>query len=203
MSGWVVAVAAVALAAQPSPPRFKGGPLPAPPAPTVGGGEVLLEVALDAEGKVVAIRTLRETPPYTEALRRAVPGWTFEPARDAEGTEVASTVLVAGSFRPATSVGPAPGQRPQDVAPPAAGVSFPVATVPALYPPQARGDAQVLVEVTVAADGTPTARVVRGAPGFDDAALQAIRQWRFRPTPGRACVVFGFRQPVVTAPVVR
>src|SRR5918994_6367357 len=109
MSRWVMALAVAALAGQPEA-RFKGGQLPAPPAPTVGGGEVLLEVALDAGGNVVAVRTLRDTPPYTEALRTAVGSWTFEPARDARGSGVPCAVLVAGSFPPPPPVGPP--QRP-------------------------------------------------------------------------------------------
>jgi TonB family protein len=178
---------------------IKEGTLPEPSAHNVGGGEVLLEVAVDGGGRVTSIRTLRDTPPYTEAMRRAVATWTFEPARDAQGARP-SLVLVAGSFRPPTSTGPAAGQPPSDLAAPSSGVPFPVTAAPALYPPQARGDAQVLVEMTVAADGTPSGQVVRGASGFDEAARQAAGQWRFRPTPGRAYVLFGFRQPVGTLP---
>jgi len=76
--------------------------------------------------------------------------------------------------------------------------------VPAIYPPSAQGEALVLVEITVGPDGTPAAvRVLRGASGFNEAALQAARQWRFRTpagtTAGRAYIVFGFRQPVALA----
>jgi len=203
MSSCVVALAAVALAAQPALARFKAGTLPAPPAHNVGGGEVLLEMALDAGGRVTAVRTLRDTPPYTEAMRGAVGSWTFEPARGDRGEGAPSLVLAAGSFRPPTSTGPAAGQPPKDVGAPSPGLPFPVTTAPALYPPQARGDAQVLVEMTVAGDGTPSAEVVRGAAGFNEAALQAASLWRFRPTPGRAFVLFGFRQPVGPMPPAR
>ena len=196
----VVALAAVAAAAQPALARFKAGTLPEPPAHNVGGGEVLLEVALDAGARVMSVRTLRDTPPYTETMRGAVGSWTFEPARNAQGEGTPSLVLVAGSFRPPTSTGPAAGQPPKDVAAPSPGLPFPLTTAPALYPPQARGDAQVLVEMTVAAHGTPSGRVVRGASGFDEPARQAAGQWRFRPTPGRVYVLFGFRQPVGTLP---
>jgi TonB family protein len=202
MKSWVVVLAAVAVAAPPALARFKDGALPEAPAHNVGGGEVLLEVAVEGGGRVTAVRTLRDTPPYTDAMRRAVAAWTFEPARDAQGARP-SLVLVAGSFRPPTAAGPAAGQPPADVAAPSPGAPFPVTTVPALYPPQARADAQVLVELTVGADGTPSAQVARGAAGFHEAALQAARQWRFRAGPGRAYVVFGFRQPVVVPVVPR
>lgn len=202
MSDWVMALAALAMAAQPAPARFKSGSLPAPSGATVGGGEVLLEVEVGEAGNVAAVRALRDTPPYTEALRRAVRGWTFEPAQGAQGS-IPSTVLVAGSFRPPTMAGPAIGQAPIDVAAPAAGTPFPTTIAPALYPPHAQGDAQVLVEIAIGAEARPATRVVLGARGFDDAALQAAGQWRFRPGAGIAYVVFGFRQPVTAPPAVR
>jgi TonB family protein len=190
-------VIAAAVAAAPSAPRLKLGPLPAMPGPAVGSGEVLLEVSVDAAGRVAAIRTLRDSPPYTERLRAAVTGWQFEPARGAGGDALAASVLVAGSYRPASVLGPAPGDVPKDLASPGPGVVFPSKTSPAPYPPMARADASVLVELTVAPDGSAASRVVRGAPGFDGAALQAARGWRFGPSPagGRAYVVFGFRRP--------
>lgn len=197
MGGCVLALAVASLASQPVSPRWKLGTLPSLPDPSVGSGEVLLEVPIDAGGRVGAIRTLRDSPPYTEALRSAVMSWLFEPARDSAGKAAAGVVLVVGSYRPATVVGPAQGELPRDVAVAGTGVPLPLKTVPAPYPPLARGDASVLVEITVGVDGTTTPRVVRGAPGFDDAAMQSAREWQFRPAPGggRAYVVYGFRRP--------
>jgi outer membrane biosynthesis protein TonB len=194
MRTWALVVAAL-LASEPAPARLKIAPLPPLPSPAVGSGEVLLEVAIDAAGRVVEVRTLRDSPPFTDAMRAAVRNWLFEPARDAAGRAVPSAALVGGAFRPATVVGPAAGEPPRDVAKPSASVPFPVATAPALYPPLARGDGQVIVEIAVAPDGTVTPRVFRSAPGFDDAALQSARDWRFGRTPagGRVYLVFGFR----------
>ena len=197
MGGWIVAVVVAGLSAQPVSPLWKLGTLPSLPGVSVGSGEVLLEVPIDAGGRVGTIRTLRDSPPYTEALRSAVTNWIFEPARDSAGKPAAGVVLVAGSYRPATVIGPALGEAPRDVAVAGTGVPVPLTTVPANYPPLARGDASVLVEITLGADGTGTPRVVRGAPGFDDAALQSARAWQFRPTAegGRVYVVYGFRRP--------
>jgi len=194
MRAWALVAAAV-LASQPAPARLTLAPLPPLPGPAVGSGEVLLEVGIDAAGRVAAVRTLRDSPPYTEALRDTVKNWLFEPARDAAGKPAPSAVLVAGSFRPATVAGPAAGDPPREVAKPSGRVPFPEATAPPPYPPLARGDGQVIVEMSVAPDGAATPRVFRADPGFADAALQAARAWRFRPLPGggRAYVVFGFR----------
>jgi TonB family protein len=203
VSRWVLALAAVVLAAQPSTARFRAGALPPLPSAGVGGGEVVLELAIEPTGAVGEIRTLRDTPPYTEALRAAVAGWTFEPARGASGEPTGSRVLVAASYRPPTLIGPAAGEPPRDVAPGSPEVPFPTAVTPALYPPTAQGDGQVLAEALVGSDGTPTAvHVVQGAGGFNAAALQAARQWRFRPAAGasRVYLVFGFRQPAMLPP---
>lgn len=57
--------------------------------------------------------------------------------------------------------------------------------VAAIYPAeamQARVEGTVVVEVTVEADGTVSAtRVVESVPMLDDAATEALRQWRFDP----------------------
>ena len=186
---------ALLLAPPPPAPRLRHASLPALPDVNVGAGEVLLEAEVDAAGRVTGTRVLRDAPPYTEPLRVAVGNWGFEVSRDAAGRGLPSLLLVGASYRPATVVGPALGEAPRDVAAPSGGIVFPVSTTAPLYPPLARGDGQVLVEVDVAPDGTPTARVFRSGPGFDDAALQAARAWRFKPTPsgGRAYLLFGFR----------
>jgi outer membrane biosynthesis protein TonB len=195
MSAWTTVLLAAALASGPGAARLKIAPYPPLPGPAVGSGEVLLEVGIDASGRVVEVRTLRDSPPYTETLRDTVKNWLFEPARDAAGRPAPAEALVAGWFRPATAVGPTQGDAPRDVAPPSGRAPFPETTLPAPYPPLARGDGQAIVEMSVASDGTATPRLVRADPGFGDAALQSARAWRFRPLPGggRAYIVFGFR----------
>jgi TonB family protein len=61
----------------------------------------------------------------------------------------------------------------------------------------------VLVEARVNGSGAVISAVVKAsAPGFDDIALDAARQWRFRPArvggafvPSRVYIVFGFPMP--------
>ena len=58
--------------------------------------------------------------------------------------------------------------------------------VKAVYPDKARGAGvrgSVILEITIGTDGAVTdARVLRSIPLLDEAALQAVRQWRFDPT---------------------
>jgi len=191
-------VMSAALAAAEPPAAFKQGILPAQPPHIVGGGEVLLEVAVAASGTVREIRTLRATAPYTDLLRGAVKNWMFEPARTVAGAAVSSRLLVGGSYRPAVVPGSGPtlSEAQRDVATASAGVPFPSDTMPASYPPLAFGSSQVFLEFIIAADGTFTAEVVGEANSpFREAALEAARKWRFRPVgaPSLAYVVFGFR----------
>jgi TonB family protein len=68
-------------------------------------------------------------------------------------------------------------QTPDEVVAPRA-----ITTPSAPYPDTAHGDASVLLELTVAEDGSVAdVRVRNGAPPFDDAAVLAARQWRFEP----------------------
>ena len=196
--------------AQFEPARLNVGSPPAPPPPTVvASGQEWLRVSVDAGGDVSRIEPVREAPAFSEALRRAVRGWSFAPAR-VEGEAVESQVLVAALFRPATLYSlPGLGQPPSGPRVGPGQFPVPVATPAPPYPPRAVGSGLVIVEVEVDRNGgVRAAAVVRSRPGFDTAAVNAARRWRFRPAtrdgqPVRSMVylVFGFREPVVVLPV--
>ena len=61
-------------------PRLREGGLPARIPEAFGGGEVVLEVMVDASGAVTRVERLRLTPPYTEVLAQSAAAWRFEPA---------------------------------------------------------------------------------------------------------------------------
>lgn len=197
------------------PARLESGDVPRQPPMVQSGGEVLLELRVDLSGRVAEVSTLRSTPPFADLMVAAVEAWRFAPARAAEDDEerdsepgpVESRVLVAGLFRPPTLYRAAmPGEPPKDVAAPSREVPFPTSMRLPVYPVDARSDRVVLVEVEVGEDGSVReAAVVHSAPGFDAAALDAARQWRFRPGEWRgravwcyAYLLLGFREPVTT-----
>ncbi len=185
------------------PPRYRGGSLPTQPPQVAGGGEVLLEVKVGLDGNVIQASTLRATPPFTELLLEAIRLWKFAPA-ELEGKEVESAVLVAGLFRPPTLIGPTAGEARHDIGAATDEIPVPYSIAAPAYPPNALVDAVVLVEALVESDGTvKQARAVRSVAGFDDAAVKAAVQWKFRPArrDGRpvdslAYSVGGVRQPV-------
>jgi TonB family protein len=192
--------------------------MPAVPLRALGGGVVIVELVVDDQGNTVRVRPLRTTAPYTELVIQAVKAWRFSPAQEllepparspAEPLvrSIAANVLVAALFRPpaiyanTTSAEPA-----RDVSGPSDDVPFPLTTAtPALHP-FARDPGVVLVEGRLNADGTVgDARVRSSRPPFDDAALDAARQWQFRPArvargpnSSRIYLMFGFRTPEVT-----
>jgi protein TonB len=205
MSLMALCVLAGAVAGQGfEPARLASGSVPdRPPVEAVGGGEVLLELAVGDDGAVTRVVTLRDTPPFTDLLRAVVASWHFAPATD-DGRPLDASVLVAAVFRPPVLLGPAPGTPPRAVAEPCAAIPFPAESVVPPFPPTALGDGIVLVEVTVGTDGKVVdSRGVQAPAPFARAALDAARQWRFRPAcrndrpvPAAAYLVFGFRSPV-------
>ena len=201
------------------PAQYRDGALPMIPVQAIAGGEVFLELAVGSTGVVRAIRTLRATPPFTDAMSNAVRGWRFRPAEeemepepgtpvDLKPRKVDSNVLVVGIFRPPTFNTPTAGEPPTEVVSASDETPFPLATVTPLYPPLARDTGIVLVEVRVdPRGGVVDAKAIRSAPPFDEPALDASRRWTFRParvhgTPiaRLAYIVFAFRQPITVTP---
>jgi TonB family protein len=184
--------------------RYRNGPLPQIPIQAVGGGEVLLELTVGSNGRVSAARTLQTSPLFTEALRAVVNDWQFVPA-DLKGKPVESKVLVGALFRRPALNSPSLGELPADIAAPSPDVPYPMLTIEPNYPSLALESGIVLVEAQIDTQGDVVdAQVVRSAPPFDAPALEAVRQWKFRP--GRAgggavttyaYLVFAFRQPVL------
>ena len=190
--------------------RLSAGSPPAPPPPlVVASGQEWLRVSVDASGDVSWIEPLREAPAFSDALRRAVRGWSFAPAR-VDGQAVESQVLVAALIRPATLYSQAGlGQPPRGRRLGTGQFPVRIATPAPPYPPKAAGSGLVIVEVEVNRNGgVRAAAVVESRPGFDIAAVSTARRWRFRPAtrdgqPVRsvAYLVFGFREPIVVLPV--
>jgi TonB family protein len=209
-------------AASPAPPylpaQLRSGAPPAVSIQAVGGGEVLLELSISRDGDVTGVKTLRATPPFTDALSAAARGWQFlaaeqevEPPRGAPPVSprprerVDSTVLAAGVFLPPTLNTLTFAVPPKDTALPSSPETpYPISTTRPLFPPRALASGVVVVEVRVTPEGrVADASVVSSAPPFDQPALDAARQWTFRPGRVRgvavekfAYIAFAFRQPV-------
>jgi TonB family protein len=201
------------------PPTLVSGNSPSalpPLSQVVGGGEVALEVTVDASGAASTIDVLRTTPPYTDLLLAAVRSWRFEPAREetmepaTDGragaptrVNVPSKVLVFGINNSPTVLGPSLATPPATVKSASPEVAFPSSTSSPPTAPNSTTSVIMLLEVRVGADGrVENARILRSAASYDQLALSAVRGWSFRAArrgnrtvPSMAYVVFGFPIP--------
>jgi TonB family protein len=185
------------------PAQYRAGTLPVLPTTAVGGGEVLLDVAVDVRGDVTGVTPLRATPPFTGMFANAVQGWSFRPARDL-GIYSPSHVLVAVVVRPPALTFPSThGEPPQDVAVPRAELPVPVTLAVPAYPPMAHRSGVVLIEARIDTAGHVTrVRVMQSAPPFDSAASEAAWRCTFRParvrgTPAVSLVYLAFGFPEI------
>lgn len=210
----VAATLTVAVFAQEpyTPARLTGGAPPGLAPMAVGGGQVIVELDVSASGSVDKVTTLRSTPPFTDLVVQAVGGWRFTPAtEDVIGSDgksqgpqtVPAKVVVAAHYRAPAIQGPTHGQPSVNLGVASPGAAFPGGIAEPPFPPQAQYGGVVLVEVRVTGAGAVAeAKVVSSAPPFDEPALQAARQTRFRPArvPGNvdtyAYLLFGFPQPI-------
>jgi TonB family protein len=214
---WIaVACLGATLSAQATfrPAQYIAGALPLARVRALGGGEVLLELAVTESGNVADVKALRTTPPFTDQFVAAARSWRFRPAerltqsadrsRPAAWVPAGATVLVAGVVRAPTLNTPTAGELPRDLGSEADDTPFPLSVVVPPFPPRARDDGSVLVQVMVDGGGRVSdAKVLQSSPAFDDVALTTARTWIFRPARVQgesvatyAYLVFAFRQPV-------
>ncbi len=192
-------VAAAAMAQATQPPHLVSAPLGSAPWNVQSGGIAACEVTLDENGAVVAADLVQDVAPYGAQLNDAVRSWQFEPAREGD-RRVGARVLVLGLFRPPTLSIPTPENPLYKRTQAPEGIPWPTFVAVPPYPANVVGSGKVVVEADVSDQGQVTsARALGPATAFDSAALDAARQWTFRPAArsgrsiaSRAFVVFSF-----------
>lgn len=201
----VIGIASLTLAALSAaesatqPPRLIRAQIGADPWGAQSGGIAACDVRLDARGAVVGVDLVQDVPPYGTLLRDAVRSWGFEPART-NGRRVGARVLVLGLFRPPTLSVQAPENPLYKSTRAPEEIPWPTSVALPPNPANVVGSARVFVEADVADQGTVvSARVLGTATAFDSAALDAARQWVFRPAAragrpvaSRAFLIFSF-----------
>jgi TonB family protein len=198
------------------PALYQSGSIPLQPVNSVevGGGEVVLEVSVDKTGAVTGMKTLRETAAFTARTTAAVKTWRFSPAEApiAEARRkpggpttqpVESKVLVAALFRRPSITSPTLGDPVKDIGAASNDIPYPTSVITPPFPISALSPGVVLVEVSLDAKGAVTGAGVRvPAAGFNSAALDAAKAWKFRPAspggvsaPSVAYLLFAFAVP--------
>ncbi|HVL68193.1 MAG TPA: energy transducer TonB [Vicinamibacterales bacterium] len=182
----LVIVPLVAADVLPSPPQVLAfvarldAPPPPPPAPAAARASSAQSRSNPATAPAAAPDTIRPGAPDTTDVPGAVPGGL--PA-DLPGVPLGTGL---GSL-PVVPVEPPP-PAPQRPVRPGGHIKAPekVRHVPPVYPAmaqQARIEGTVVLEATIGTDGRVTGvRVVRSKPLLDQAAMDAVMQWRFTPT---------------------
>jgi len=131
-------------------------------------GIVILELVIDAAGKVLTADVLRSVPPFDEAALTAARQWEYEVTKvDGKPVPVRLTVPITFALKlpdmtreagiPELRQGASPG-----------------------FPPGARGPAKVVADVSLLPDGTVAEAAIReGDSPYAEAMLQTLRTWRF------------------------
>ena len=178
MAGVLVVVVAVSRSAQKPSPSSANAPLPGKPvgdvlrAPTPAIGP--------PEKSAAAAPPLRGSRAVPELNGAARLGSAAPPTR----SEVSADEAISGSARPTEVVPRALSALVRvggDVKAPRK-----IVDVKPLYPDNARAGRAaglVVLDVTITIDGSVSStRVLRSSPIFDQAAIDAVRQWKFEPT---------------------
>jgi protein TonB len=170
--------------------------------PSPFGFRFRVHIVIDAGGRVAEARIPQPVPASTPdgelrsawmsgraAVLDAVRQWQFE-APQAAPMLIQADVLV-GNVTSAASAGPPRPEAPA-TAPDALRVGGTVGPpkklvdVPPVYPDAAKDggvSGVVIMEITVDREGSvEDARVLRSIPLLDEAALAAVKQWRYAPT---------------------
>jgi len=163
-------------------------------------GTVFLDVLIDKSGNVVRVQLVSGHPMLSPAAMDAVRQWKYQPyLLNGEAVEVETTVQVIfkleGEPAPLTPqlvpLTPAEDAPPGVVAPRRIRVSGGVAQtllctkVNAQYPPEAveqRIEGVVLLKVNIDKDGNVyIVQLISGHPLLAPAAIEAVRQWKYKP----------------------
>jgi TonB family protein len=155
-------------------------------------GTVLLAARIGKDGSIESLKLISGPPELTKSAWDAVKQWTYKPyLLNGEPTAVDTTITVnyslEGSKAPeAAPPAPAPGPEPSA----SNGLAHPtlISAPNPEYPAKAREEKNMLngnveVSLTVGTDGLPRNVVVLKSlrPDFDQSALTAVRQYRFKP----------------------
>lgn len=164
----------------PVPKRSKTVPPQYPPEAQAAGirGIVILELVVDAHGKVESVNVIRSVPGLDEAAVEAARQWEYEVTRvGGKPVSVRLTVPITFAMRlPEMSRQEGIPELRQGAAPP--------------FPEGERGAADVTAELTVDTDGQVVeAQITAGEAPWSDVVVRALRAWRFA-SPGDATISF-------------
>jgi TonB family protein len=155
-------------------------------------GKVVLDAVICKDGHVKILRTISGQPILARPAIEAVSQWIYDPARrNGEPIEVETEITVIFSLpdKPGEQIASAP-QRP--LRPPTIRVDGKIQSkkivyrLAPIYPPRAKqrhAEGTVMLRALIDKDGDVQAlRFVSGPPLLVQAAMDAVRRWKYKPT---------------------
>jgi TonB family protein len=144
-------------------------------------GVVILSARTDIHGKVKDVMVLRSVPALNQAAIDAVKQWQYEPLIvDGQPKEAVFTTTVVFKLNGAKKEGAEPAAGTKDQVQPKL-----LTKVNPVYPEAARKagiQGVVLVEAKIDEKGDVVAvKVVKSIPELDQAAIDAVKQWKYEP----------------------
>jgi len=142
-------------------------------------GIVILDLLIDAQGKVSDINVIRSIPGLDAAAVAAASQWEYEPTKvNGRAVSVRLTVPITFALKlPDVSRQAGIPELRQGVAPP--------------WPDGTRGGGQATADVTLDADGRiGVARILEGEEPWSSSLIQALRTWRFAIPPEDSVISF-------------
>jgi TonB family protein len=146
-------------------------------------GVVILEARTDIQGRVKDVMVLKSVPALNQAAIDAVRQWIYEPLMiDGKPQEAAFSTTVRFALaedKEKAGAGKGASETAAEVEPKI------IKKVDPVYPEAARKSGvqgTVLLEATTDAKGNVVAvRVLKSVPELDQAAVEALRQWKYEP----------------------
>jgi len=165
---------------------------PHAPMDTVASGIVILEGAVNPQGRLTDIRMIHGMPPFIQPSLQAVRDWTFAPV---QGSPHVSVTF----FYRARNIFP---DSPYEFNLRNPSCALPIHVVNPGYPINAIGEGSVILQVHTDPQGVVEGvDVIRSVPSLTEAAVQAVRRWTFTGDgPATGVVVISFLRPVLPKP---
>jgi TonB family protein len=152
---------------------------------------VILEGVVNEAGRLTEVRVMQGPAPFIQPSLDSVKEWEFTPP--AEPQHVSVTFL----YRARTIL----PDKPNEFAVQTTCCALPTYVVDPGYPVDSVGEGSVILRVKVNAHGAlDHVSVVRREPSLTEAAVNAVRRWKFETDrPADAVVVISFLRPVLSS----
>lgn len=162
-----------------TPPTLMDGELFTLPPKAPRGGVVALVAEVSEQGRLVDIRVLAPSAPFTPLMEASLKHWRYRPATEDEQPS-AERVLVLGIFRPPTLYSREGESTTVPEITAAERVPTPIHLETPAHPAKVPGSGTSILELTLSPDSDePKVRLVTTTPGFGSESVEAAQKLRF------------------------